>query len=291
MKETVFIAGKNAGPPRNLRVRTKFLVSQGSRAKNFPMSVHDAGFQATPHERALVLSIRLFRIVGGVFLLFFLIEGLSSLADLQLRNPASELRFAAQITDRIPLCLLGLVLLLCHPRFLRKKPEALAVRVLASLPFLLAGGYLFLIPLTMFSAANYFRSASYGLEQQVEEQAKKVRGVRDATLNLSPEQQQNMVDRYNSANPKKQPVDLEGFLKTLNEEVKASEAKLEQERRNVMGMQRRSLYGAQFVQLLKVLAGSAAFFFVGRAAAWAQPRGQAQFKFELGLSSGRQRHG
>ena len=237
------------------------------------------------------MGIRLFRFVGGLLFLFFLIEGLSSLADLQLRNPVSELRFASQITDRIPMGLLGLALLLCHPRFLRKKPEALAMRVLATVPFVLAVGYLFLIPLTMFSAANYFRNASYGLEQQVEEQVKKVRAVRDATVNLSPEQQQNMVDRYNSANPKKQPVDLEGFLKTLNEEVKVSEAKLEQERRNAMGMQRRSLYEAQFVQLLKILAGSSAFFLVGRAVAWARPRGQAQFKSELGLSGGRHRQG
>lgn len=254
------------------------------------MAVSESEFQATPHERAVVLGIRLFRFVGGLLVLYFLIESFSSLADLQLRNPVSELRFASQMTDRIPLGLLGIALLLCHPRFLRKKPEALALRILATIPLLLGAGYLFLIPLTMFSAANYFRSATYGLEQQVEEQVKKVRAVRDATINLPPDQQQNMVDRYNRANPKKQPVDLDGFLKTLNDEVKASEARLEQERRSVLGLQQRSLYGSQFLQSIKILVGSAAFFLVWRAVAWARPGGQALLRSELGIGGSRHRH-
>lgn len=254
------------------------------------MAASESEFQASPHERAVVLGIRLFRFVGGLLVLYFLIESFSSLADLQLRNPVSELRFASQMTDRIPLGLLGIALLLCHPRFLRKKPEALALRILATIPLLLGVGYLFLIPLTMFSAANYFRSATYGLEQQVEEQVKKVRAVRDATINLPPDQQQNMVDRYNRANPKKQPVDLDGFLKTLNDEVKASEARLEQERRSVLGLQQRSLYGSQFLQSIKILVGSAAFFLVWRAVAWARPGGQALLRSELGIGGSRHRH-
>lgn len=231
-----------------------------------------------------MLGIRLFRFVGGLLLTFFLIECFSSLADLRLRNPASELRFASQMTDRIPLALLGLALLLCHPRFIRQKVEATALRLLSTLPLFLAIGYLLLIPLTMFAAANFFRNATYGLEQQVEEQVKKVRAVRDATLNLSPDQQQAMVDRYNLANPKKQPVDLPGFLKTLSDEVKASEAKLEQERRNVIGAQQKNLYVSQFVQSLKVLLGATAFFFLWKLTAWARPPGQATLRAEIGVS-------
>ena len=232
----------------------------------------------------MVLGIRLFRLVGGLLLAFFLIESFSSLTDLQLRNPTSELRFASQMTDRIPMALLGFALLLCHPRFLRKKPEAHILRILAAAPLFLAGAYLFLTPLTMFAAANYFRNATYGLEQQVEEQVKKVRAVRDATMNLPPEQQQSMVDRYNRANPKKPPVDLPGFLKTLNDEVQSSEARLEQERRSVIGAQQRNLYLAQLVQSLKIFFGAAAFFLIWRVSAWARPEGQAALRAELGDS-------
>lgn len=248
------------------------------------MAVSESEIQVSPAERALVLGIQLFRFVGGLLLVFFFIEFLSSIAELRLRNPASELRFASQMTDRVPLGLLGLALLLCHPRYLRKKPEAMALRVLATLPLFLALGYLLLIPLTMFAAANFFRNATYGLEQQVEEQVKKVRAVRDATLNLSPDQQQGMVDRYNRANPKKQPVDLPGFLKTLDDEVRASEAKLEQERRSVIGTQQRNLYASQFVQSLKILAGSTALFFLWKLTGWARPPGQAALRAEIGVS-------
>lgn len=249
----------------------------------------ESEIQSSPAERALVLGIQIFRFVGGLLLVFFLIESLSALTDLRLRNPAAELRFTSQMTDRIPLALLGLALLLCHPRFLRMKAEAIALRVLATLPLLLAVGYVLLIPLTMFAAANFFRNATFGLEQQVEDQVKRVRSVRDATLNLPPEQQLAMVEQYNARNPKKQPVDLAGFIKTLNDEVKTSEARLEQERRNVISEQQRNLYMAQFVQSLKILAGAAAFFFLWRLADWARPGGQLALGTELG--AGRHRRG
>jgi hypothetical protein len=253
------------------------------------MAASESEIQSSPAERALVLGIQLFRVVGGLLLVFFLIETLSSLSDLRLRNPTSELRFASQMTDRIPLGLLGMVLLLCHPRFLRKKPEAWALRLLGTLPMILAGFYLLLIPLTMNAAANYFRNVTANLGLQAEEQVKKVRAVRDTTMNLSPEQQQAMVDRYNRANSKKQPVDLAGFLKTLNDEVKASEARLEQERRSVIGSQERNLYTGQLIQSLKILAGAAAFFLVWKLTEWARPRGQIALGTELG--AGRHRRG
>jgi len=252
------------------------------------MAVSESEIQSSPAERALVLGIRLFRLVGVILLAFFLVETFSSLLDLQLRNPASELRFSSQMADRIPLGLLGMALLLCHPRFLRRKPEAVALRILSILPLIVAGCYLLLIPLTMIAAASYFRNVTANLGQQAEEQAKKIRAVRDATLSLAPEQQEAMVERYNQGNPKKPPLDLPGFLKTLQDEVKASESRLEQERRSVIGSQERNLYSAQFFQSLKILAGAVAFFLLWKMTGWARPLGQMALGSELGI--GRHRH-
>jgi hypothetical protein len=79
-------------------------------------------------------------------------------------------------------------------------------------------------------------------------------------------------------------VDLAGFIKTLNDEVKASESRLEQERRSVIGTQQRNLYTSQFVQSLKILAGSTALFFLWKLTGWARPAGQAALRAELGAS-------
>lgn len=241
----------------------------------------ETGKQTNPSDRALVLSIQLFRLASFVLLGFFLIGTFSSFLDLRLRDPASEMRFSNQMTDRIPMALLGFTLLFCHPRFFRRRFESRTLRVLSAVPVALAVGYAVLIPLSMLSAANSFRNATYGLEQQVEQQVKEVRAVRDATLNLSPDQQQAMVERYNRANPKKPPVDLEGFVQALNREVKASEARLEQERRNALGTQQRKLYVAQFVQLIKLSLGVAAFLLLWRLIRWARPAGQKTLRKEL----------
>lgn len=244
----------------------------------------ESGIQGRPGDRAVLMGVRLFRVVGSVLLGFFLIGVFSSLYDLRLRDPIAEMRFSNQMTDRIPMVLLGFALLFCHPRFFRKRFESRALRILSAFPLVLAIVYAVLIPLTTLSAANSFRNATYGLEQQVEEQLRGVRAVRDATLNLSPDQQQAMVDRYNRANPKKPPVNLAGFLKTLNDEVKASEARLEQERKNVLETQRKKLYTAQFTQSLKLLLGVAALFVLWRLIRWARPAGQKILKKELTIS-------
>lgn len=241
----------------------------------------ESGISTTPGERALVQGIQTFRVVGSVLLGFFLIGVFSSFLDLRLRDPVSEMRFSNQMADRIPMALLGLALLFCHPRFFRKRFESRALRLLSVLPLVLAALCALLIPLTMFSVANSFRSATYGLQQQVEEQLRGVRAVRDATLNLSPEQQQGMVDRYNRANPKKTPVDLPVFLKTLDLEVKAAEDRLEQERKSVLGTQKQKLYTAQLVQSLKFLVGVAAFLILWRLTRWARPAGQKILRKEL----------
>lgn len=137
------------------------------------MAVSESEIHAGPADRALVLGIRIFRVVGALLLAFYLLETFSSLSDLRLRNPAAELRFSSAMTDRIPLALLGLSLLLCHPRFLRQKLEVLALRLASFLPLVLAVLYLLLIPLTMRSAENLFRNSSANLTAQAEEQVKK----------------------------------------------------------------------------------------------------------------------
>ena len=141
----------------------------------------------------------------------------------------------------------------------------------------------------MNAAANLFRNAAANLGLQAEEQARKVRTVRDTTMNPPVEQQEQMVEQYNRANPKKKPMDLQGFLKTLNDEVKVSETRLEQERRSVLGSQQRTLYASQFIQSLKCLLGAAAFFLLWKLSGWARASGQMALGTELGV--GRHRRG
>ena len=153
--------------------------------------------------------------------------------------------------------------------------------IISHFPAFLAALYLLLIPLAMNASANLFRNASFGLTNQVEEQVKKVRAVLDTTLNLPPDQQQSMVDRYNQANPKKQPVDLTGFLKTLRDEVRASEERLEGERKSVLQAQKNNLYGAQFSQALKCLLGAGCLVLLWRNVGWVRRAGQSALGSEL----------
>lgn len=240
-----------------------------------------------PAERAVVLGIQLFRGLGILLLVFFVLGTLSSLMDLRLKNPTTELRFASQMTERIPLAFLGMVLLLCHPRFLRLKSEAWGLRLLTFFALGLAAFYLLLIPVTMNAGAQLFRNNSFQLGERIKEQVDRAKKVQEATLSLTPEQQEGMVARYNKGNPQKKPVTVKEFLRILDEEVKSQEAKLEQERRNLLNTQQRNLYTAQFIQSSQCFLGAVALVLLFLWTGWARPMGQ----YNLREASGWQRRG
>ena len=251
------------------------------------MARSESEIQIGPAERAVVLGIQLFRGLGILLLAFFVLGAFSSLTDLRLRNPATELRFASQMTDRIPLALLGMVLLLCHPRFLRKKAEALGLRYLTFAALALGAFYLLMIPMTMNAGAQIFRNNSFQLGERIKEQVERAKKVQEATLSLTPEQQEGMVTRYNKGNPQKKPVTVKEFLAILNEEVKSQEAKLEQERRSLLNTQQRNLFTAQFIQSAQCFLGAVAFGMLFWWTGWARPVGQ----YALRESAGWQRRG
>ncbi|NDE84465.1 MAG: hypothetical protein EB056_00275 [Verrucomicrobia bacterium] len=241
----------------------------------------------SPAERAVGAGIQILRIAGGLLVVFYLLEGLVALFGLELRNPASELRFTATMADRIPMGVLGLGLLFLHPRFFRIKAERVILMILAWLPLAMAVAYVLMIPISMNAAARLFQISSYNLTAQAEEQVKKVRTVLDTTLRLSEGEQQNMVNRYNAANPKKTPVELSAFIQNLRDEVQAQEVKLNQERQAVLSQQKKSLYGSQLGQLIRSGIGVAALLMLWKATEWARPNGQKRLGQSLAGSSRR----
>lgn len=251
------------------------------------MAISESEMKVGPAERAVVKGIQLFRGMGILLLAFFVLGTFSGLTDLRLKNPTSELRFATQMTDRMPMALLGMVLLFCHPRFLRVKAEALGLRFLSFSTIVFALFYLLLIPITMNAGAQLFRNNSFQLGERIKEQVERARRVQDATLSLTPEQQEGMVTRYNKSNSQKKPVTVKEFLQILNDEVKSQEAKLEQERLALLNAQQRNLYTAQFIQSAQCFLGAAAFVLLFVWTDWARPLGQQA----LGQSTGWQRRG
>ena len=228
----------------------------------------------TPAERSVQAGVQIFRILGGLLVAFYCVDSFGALLGLQLRDPSSELRFCVSMTERIPLGLLGLGLLFLHPRFFRIKAERLILAILSWVPLYLAGLYLLLIPISMNAAAQIFRISSYSLTAQMEEQLKRVKIVEETTLNLPEVEQQKMVARYNTANPKKTPIDLPAFLQNLRDEVAGQEQKLNGERQEVMARQKKILFGSQFGQLIRSILGIGALVMLWKASGWARMDGQ-----------------
>jgi len=178
------------------------------------------------------------------------------------------------MTDRIPLIVLGLALFFIHPRYFRVKLERVVLAGLSWAPLCLAVFYVAIIPVSMNAAARLFRLSAYSLNVQMEEQLKRVKLVEETTLNLPEAEQQKMVIRYNTANAKKNPVDLTAFLQNLKDEVKAQESRLNEERQSVMDRQKKILFGSQFGQLIRSILGIVALIFLWKASGWARWDGQ-----------------
>ena len=231
-------------------------------------------------DRFLLVSCRFFRVLGILLVVTFGLELASALAELKLRNPALEIRFTARMTEQIPVLLLGMTLLFCHPRRLRLKAEAWFLSWLSYGALVAMAAYLLTIPITMNAAIQIFRSNAFQVGERIKAQLERAKKVQEATLALTPEQQQGMVFRYNRANPKKKPIELAEFLQLLEEEIQMQKAKLEQERRSLLETQQRGLYVRQFFQTSKCLLGAVGFFLAWKYAAWARPAGQRRFRPE-----------
>lgn len=231
-------------------------------------------------DRFVVLSSRMFRILGIFMIGIFGLELFSALTELRLRNPSSEIRFTSRMTDQIPVLLLGMTLLLCHPRRLQLKVEAWFLSWLGYGALVAMAAYLLSIPITTNAAIQIFRNNAFQMNERIKIQLERAKKVQEATLALTPEQQQGMVLRYNRANPKKNPIEKEEFLQLLDEEIKMQEAKLEQERRSLLEAQEQGLYVRQFLQTAKCLLGSLILFLIWKYSAWARPSGQKHFRSE-----------
>lgn len=219
-------------------------------------------------DRFFLLSSRLFRATGIFLVAIFGMELVSSLMELKLRNPTLEIRFISKMTDQIPVLLLGMTLLFCHPRRLRLKAEAWFLSWLSYGALIAMAAYLLSIPITTNAAIQIFRSSAFQVSERIKVQLERAKKVREATLALTPEQQQGMVARYNRANPKKKPIDVAEFLHLLDEELKVQEAKLEQERRSLLDTQQRTLYVRQLFETGKSLLGAIGFFLVWKYSGW-----------------------
>lgn len=231
-------------------------------------------------DRFLILGTRLFRAAGIFLVAMFVLETISSLLELRLRNPALESRFISRMADQIPVLLLGLVLLFCHPRYLTKKAEAWFLSWLSYAAMFVMAFYLLAIPIKMNAAIQIFRNNSFQVGERIKVQLERAKKVQETTLALSPEQQEQMVTRYNRANPRKKPIDVAEFLQLLDEEIKIQQAKLEQERKALLDSQQRSLYASQLLETCKCLLGAAGFFLVWKHAEWARPAGQKRLRPE-----------
>lgn len=231
-------------------------------------------------DRFLLLSSRLFRVLGIFLVATYGLELVSAMTELKLRNPASEIRFTSRMSDQIPVLLLGMTLLLCHPRRLSFKLEAWFLSWLGYGALVAMAAYLLAIPITTNAASQIFRTNAFQVGERIKMQLERAKKVQETTLALTPEQQQGMVLRYNRANPKKKPIDVTEFLQLLDEEIKIQEAKLDQERRSLLEAQQRGLYVRQFFQTSKCLLGAAGFFLVWKYAEWSRAYGQNRFRLE-----------
>lgn len=222
-------------------------------------------------ERFLVLSRRIFRVAGICLVGIFLTKFLFSLLELRLRNPALEMRFISQMAEQAPWLILALALLFCHPRHFRKKLEAWFLLVLRYLAFVAMVGYVLAIPITMNAASQLFRNNAFQVGERIKTQLEKAKKVQETVFALSFRQQEEMVARYNRANPDKPAVDTARFLKLMADEISGQETKLEEERTTLLRTQKRRMYLSQFIVSCQCLLGALGLFLVYRYASWVHP--------------------
>jgi hypothetical protein len=147
-------------------------------------------------------SVAIFRLVGYSLLLLALFDALSIFLPLQLNNLPWMFQSTGTVIERVPLLLIGFVLVFAGEGNIRQTWERLLLRVLSWISLGLGILFLMTIPLLLNAAVQMSTLTDAQVTAQAERQSSQL---------------QKVVEQVNQAGPK----DLDSFLDSVNQQTNA----------------------------------------------------------------------
>ncbi len=216
------------------------------------------------------LSIYRLRWVGYGLLLFALVDTVQLFYPPDLTNPVWELQTMGALVERLPVSLLGLVMVFFAEDYNRKRLEYLLLKIVSWLSLLLAIGSLLLLPLGINNTLRINKDNNQRIEAQAQQRLAELEQIENQVGQGSTEDLRNLAEQLNSLGL---PVDT-----SKTQELKSEILSRIESRKKVLPAQTEATRKNQLRVLLKnsvkwnfgALIGSVLFLYIWLGTYWAR---------------------
>jgi hypothetical protein len=223
---------------------------------------------------AAVSSFRPLRWVGYGLLALAIFDWVELLIPLQLMNPAWELQTIGHLVEKVPVLLVGAVLVFLGDREEIEGIEKGALKGLSWCMLLLGVLYFLLIPLGLFNTSRLERQASQRVNAQVEQTQKLAEQARGSLAQVTNAGDlQILLTHLREAGitlPAGDAADLGSLKAQVHQEIAVTERRVNQQARETLATERFGLLKKSLKWNLGALVAAALFMILWQGSAWAR---------------------
>jgi hypothetical protein len=230
----------------------------------------------------LTQAIARLRFIGYGLLLLTLGDWIDLLIPLNFLNPEWEIQTIGGLVERVPVPLIGLLLIFLGGKYEESKPGQRILKLLSWLALLLGIFYLLLVPLGISNTVRINKQNESQISLRVQENMSQIQQVKAAIAQAnSPEQLSALLTQLNSAGltptiQNSQQVDQ--VKQQLTTFVAQSEAQLQSEAGKTRSQQRLTLFKKAIKWNLGALISGCLFISIWRTTGWARRSAEAAIK-------------
>lgn len=222
----------------------------------------------------LVRSLDLFHWVGYGFLLLTLFDLFEIFVPPRFMNPVWEFQMLGALVERVPVPLIGLVLVFCGEPNLRAGWERSILKFLSWAALLFAVWFLLLIPLGISNTVRIDRNSNAEISAQVKQEIAKFQQIKarleEAETKEEIESLLLRVDRGVSIPEIVNFQQLSSVKQQISSSLTASEAKIKVDAEDDRTNRRFTLLKKSVKWNLGALVSGALFFFIWKSTRWAR---------------------
>ncbi|MDF5720970.1 MAG: HpsJ family protein [Rhizonema sp. PD37] len=212
-------------------------------------------------------SITLLRILGYALLVLALFDIIEMFIPPNFMNPAWEFQTLGALVERVPVPLIGLVLVFFGELYSRTKWEFPILKVISWLTLLFAVLFILLIPLGIVNTVRLNSQSSTQISTISTQQISQAEQVEKQLNQATPEQINNLLKRQGRSLDGKNPQELKSELLS---EVSLAKTKIKSQAEATQSLQGLNLIKTSVKWNLGALISGALFFIIWKQTNWAR---------------------
>jgi len=216
------------------------------------------------------LSIYRLRLVGYGLLLFALADTLLVFYPPQLTNAAWELQAMGAVVERLPVPLLGLVMVFFGEDYERNRLEDIFLKIVSWFSLLLAIAFLLLLPLGINNTLRINAENNQNIQAQAQQRQAELEAVETQVNQSSTEQLQDLAVELNRIGLPVDTTKTQELKSDILSRVATAKEQLPAQTEATRSSQRQVLLKNSFKWNLGALIGSILFFYIWRGTYWAR---------------------